>query len=164
MLRSLFSLGRPASDYFVPKVDPTQDGPECLKDCADCTVQFPSKVKVENSRPLYGQIKEFHTHVLVATGKSDWKEKVEQEQGSLMEALDQPSAESQHGVCCFSFYSCCSVEKITSNSDVIAHHGLSIQSPETRLHGRKRKLRTSHNSAASPIFYIRGFCHPDIHT
>lgn len=99
MLRSLLSFGRTGTNDFVfPKVDPKEDGPECLKDCADCTIQFPSKVKVETSGPLYGQIKEFHAHVLVATGQSDWKEKhVENMTGSLMEAFD--GAKSDHGVC-----------------------------------------------------------------
>ncbi|KAJ5248166.1 hypothetical protein N7489_002507 [Penicillium chrysogenum] len=98
MLRSLLSFGRTGTnDYLFPKVDPKEDGPECLKDCADCTVKFPSKVKVETSRPLYGQIKAFHSHVLVATGQSDWKEKhVEKMTGSLMEAFDE--AESDHGI------------------------------------------------------------------
>lgn len=98
MLRSLLSLGRASGDYFVPRVDPAQDGADCLQDCADCTTQFPSKVKVENSRPLYGHIKAFNAHVLVATGQSDWREKVEQEKGSLMEAFDQTSAKSKLGV------------------------------------------------------------------
>lgn len=98
MFRSLLSLGR-TSDYLLPKVDPAKDGPDCLQDCADCTTQFPSKVKVETSKPLYGHIKAFHSHVLVATGRSDWREKVEQEKGSLMEAFEQPAAKSKHGVC-----------------------------------------------------------------
>ncbi|KAJ6157804.1 DNA replication regulator sld2 [Penicillium chermesinum] len=76
MFKSLLSLGR-STNYFVPKVDP--------------------KVKVETSLPLYGQIKEFHSHILVATGRTDWKEKVEHEKGTLMEALNQPSAKSKHG-------------------------------------------------------------------
>lgn len=96
MLKSLLSLGR-STQYFVPKVEPAVDGPECLQDCANCTNHFPSKVKVETSLPFYGHIKEFHSHVLVATGKNDWKEKVEQEKGSLMEALD--SSKSKRGVC-----------------------------------------------------------------
>ncbi|KAJ5115864.1 hypothetical protein N7456_000212 [Penicillium angulare] len=96
MLKSLLSLGR-SSDYLFPKVEPKEDGADCLKDCADCTIQFPSKVKIETSRPLYGQIKEFHSHVLIATGRSDWKEKVEHESGSLMEAFDQSSAKSKLG-------------------------------------------------------------------
>lgn len=98
MLRSLLSLGRAsADDYLFPTVNPKEDGPDCTKDCADCTTKFPSKVKIETSRPLYGHIKEFHSHVLVATGQSDWKEKVEKESGSLMEAFD--SAKSERGVC-----------------------------------------------------------------
>ncbi|GAB1208822.1 hypothetical protein APSETT445_007585 [Aspergillus pseudonomiae] len=96
MLRSLLSLGS-RHDYIFPTVDPKQDGPNCKLDCADCTVHFPSKVKVESSRVLYGHIKEFHTHVLVATGKSDWTERVENEKGSLMEAFDSSSNKSKHG-------------------------------------------------------------------
>jgi hypothetical protein len=108
MLRTLISFGPKSTPnsqnddkenyYLFPKVDTESDGADCLKDCADCTIQFPSKVKVETSRSLYGQIKGFHAHILVATGRTDWKEKVEQESGSLMEALDQPSAKSKHGV------------------------------------------------------------------
>ncbi|KAJ5769241.1 hypothetical protein N7520_003800 [Penicillium odoratum] len=96
MLKSLLSFGREPK-YLFPKVDPAEDGPDCLKDCADCTIQYPSKVKVETSRPLYGQIKEIQAHVLVATGRSDWKEKPDQEHGSLMEAFDQSSAKSKLG-------------------------------------------------------------------
>ncbi|KGO74603.1 hypothetical protein PITC_002480 [Penicillium italicum] len=97
MLRSLLSFGRAATnDYLFPKVDPKEDGPECLQDCADCTVKYPSKVRVDTSKPLYGDVKEFHAHILVATGQSDWKEKhVENMKGSLMEALDK--VESDHG-------------------------------------------------------------------
>ncbi|KAJ5124328.1 uncharacterized protein N7515_008153 [Penicillium bovifimosum] len=103
MLRSLLSFGRTDSTgptahtkYIFPRVDPKEDGPDCLKDCADCTLQFPSKVKVETSRPLYGLVKEFHSHVLVATGQSDWKErKVEKQAGSLMEAFHE--TKSEHG-------------------------------------------------------------------
>ncbi|KAJ5154462.1 uncharacterized protein N7500_009901 [Penicillium coprophilum] len=95
MLRSLLSLGRmgtSANDYLFPKVDPKEDGPECLKDCADCTTQFPSKSK---SRPQELSM-EFQVHVLVATGQSDWKEKnVENIKGSLMESFD--GAKSDHG-------------------------------------------------------------------
>lgn len=61
-------------------------------------MQYPSKVKVEMSKPLYGNIKAFHSHVLVATGRSDWKAKVEQERGSLMEAIDQSPVKSKLGV------------------------------------------------------------------
>ncbi|KAJ5555197.1 hypothetical protein N7461_003667 [Penicillium sp. DV-2018c] len=100
MLRSLLSFGRadPTShtEYIFPRVDPKEDGPHCLKDCADCTLQFPSKVKVDTTKPLYGLVKEFHSHVLVATGQSDWKErKVVKQAGSLMEAFHE--TKSKHG-------------------------------------------------------------------
>lgn len=72
MFRALLPFGR-TPDYLFPKVDPQNDCPDCLKDGADCTLQFPSKVKIETSKPLYGHIKEFHAHVLVATGQTDWK-------------------------------------------------------------------------------------------
>ncbi|KAL4897770.1 Sucrase/ferredoxin-like-domain-containing protein [Aspergillus ambiguus] len=99
MLRSFLWRSSPQSttDYLFPTVDPAHDGPDCKNDCADCTVHFPSKVKIESSRPLYGHIKQFSTHVLVATGRSDWIPKVEQEKGSLMEALDSSSAKSKQG-------------------------------------------------------------------
>ncbi|KAL2831258.1 Sucrase/ferredoxin-like-domain-containing protein [Aspergillus pseudoustus] len=97
MLRSLLSItGLQREDYIFPTVDPKEDGIDCKKDCADCTIEYPAKVKVETSRPLYGHIKQFHTHVLVATGKSDWTNKVENERGSLMEAIHDSSG-SKHG-------------------------------------------------------------------
>ncbi|KAJ5885244.1 hypothetical protein N7495_009754 [Penicillium taxi] len=95
MLRYL--LGRRPQEYIFPKVDPDQDGPDCLKDCADCTAHYPSNIKIESSTQLYGRVKEFHSHVLIATGRSDWKQNVEWEKGSLMEAFDRSSAKSERG-------------------------------------------------------------------
>ncbi|KAJ0426286.1 Sucrase/ferredoxin-like-domain-containing protein [Aspergillus carlsbadensis] len=97
MLRSLLSItGLQRENYIFPTVDPEEDGIDCKKDCANCTIEYPAKVKIETSLPFYGHIKQFHTHVLVATGKSDWKEKVENEPGSLMEAIHDSSG-SKHG-------------------------------------------------------------------
>ncbi|KAL4956446.1 Sucrase/ferredoxin-like-domain-containing protein [Aspergillus filifer] len=97
MLRSFLSkTGLQRNDYIFPTVDAKVDGPDCKKDCADCTISYPAKVKVETSMPLYGHIKQFHTHVLVATGKTDWKDHIEKESGSLMEAFDKASG-SKHG-------------------------------------------------------------------
>ncbi|KAH8426853.1 hypothetical protein N8T08_007474 [Aspergillus melleus] len=98
MLRSLLSLsGIQRNNYLFPTVDPAEDGADCKKDCADCTAQFPPKVKIESLTPLYGHLKPVNTHVLVATGKSDWKQHVEEERGSLMEAFDRASVKSKHG-------------------------------------------------------------------
>ncbi|PLN80497.1 Sucrase/ferredoxin-like-domain-containing protein [Aspergillus taichungensis] len=99
MFQSLLSLRAVKSNtnYIFPTVNPKEDGPDCQRDCADCTVHFPSKVKIETSKPLYGKTKEFHCHVLVATGRSDWNQHAEQEKGSLMEAFDQSAYKSRHG-------------------------------------------------------------------
>ncbi|KAJ9314755.1 hypothetical protein DTO271D3_5001 [Paecilomyces variotii] len=100
MFKSLLAFAGRAddgSDYVFPTVNPKEDGPDCTKDCADCTVRYPSKFKVETSRQLYGHIKPFTTHLLVATGKDDWAEKVERERGSLMEALHDSSATDKYG-------------------------------------------------------------------
>lgn len=67
-------------------------------------MKWPSKVKIDTTLPMYGYIKQFHTHVLVATGKTDWMGKIEQEKGSLMEAFKSEGGKSKHGVCYFSFY------------------------------------------------------------
>lgn len=106
MLRSLLSFTTQTSsqDYIFPRVDPKEDGEDCLKDCSDCTVQCPPKVKIDTTRPLYGHIKQFHAHVLVATGKSDWVEKVENEKGSLTEAFSSDAGKSKHGVCRIAAY------------------------------------------------------------
>ncbi|OGM39924.1 sucrase/ferredoxin domain protein [Aspergillus bombycis] len=98
MFRSLLTLTKLASpEYIFPTVDPKIDGEECRQDCADCTVKWPSKVKVDNTLPMYGYIKQFHAHVLVATGKTDWVGKVEQEKGSLMEAFKSDGGKSKQG-------------------------------------------------------------------
>ena len=105
MFRSLLTLTKLASpQYIFPTVDPKIDGEECRHDCADCTVKWPSKVKIDTTLPMYGYIKQFHAHVLVATGKTDWIGKVEQEKGSLMEAFKSDGGKSKHGVRIFFFF------------------------------------------------------------
>jgi hypothetical protein len=110
MLKSWFSAPRgEAKDehdrssskhgYLFPTVTPQDDGPDCLRDCADCTVHYPIKFHINGDRKLYGNVKPFTTHVLVATGRSDWPEKVERQKGSLMEALHDTPVKSRDGVC-----------------------------------------------------------------
>ncbi|KJF61185.1 sucrase/ferredoxin domain-containing protein [Coccidioides immitis RS] len=84
--------------YIFPTVDPESDGPDCTRDCADCTIKYPSRFMTENQRRLYGKVKPFATHVLVATGKSDWVPKVENMQGTLMEAFASTSRQTEQGV------------------------------------------------------------------
>lgn len=105
MLRSLLSFAKGGNgngnSYIFPTVDPKDDGPDCKRDCADCTVNYPSKLKIETSIPLYGHLKPFDMHILVATGKSDWTQKPTNEKGSLPEALSSAPTKSNHGVCSF---------------------------------------------------------------
>ncbi|EEQ91404.1 sucrase/ferredoxin domain-containing protein [Blastomyces dermatitidis ER-3] len=114
MLRSLFSfvyqnpftstsLSTPETssiekktDLF-PIVDPAVDGPDCDQDCADCTIKFPARFKLNSNRELYGSVKPFIKHVLVATGRADWAPRVEGERGSLMEGFKRGAFQPRRG-------------------------------------------------------------------
>jgi hypothetical protein len=63
------------------------DGEDCLHDCQTCTIQYPRKFDVEEHDALYGEIKGWSRHLIVATGKTDWVRDVEDERGSVMEAV-----------------------------------------------------------------------------
>ncbi len=75
-----------AAELF-PRTTPEVDGEDCAHDCDSCTVKYPRSFKVEESDILYGHVKGWSTHVLVATGKSDWVRDVEDEKGSVMQAI-----------------------------------------------------------------------------
>ncbi|RDH39735.1 hypothetical protein BDQ94DRAFT_177074 [Aspergillus welwitschiae] len=79
----------PSADTLFPKTDPAVDGEECLHDCASCTVKYPAKFDVDQEDNMYGNINGWSTHVLVATGKSDWVRDVADEEGSVMEAIEK---------------------------------------------------------------------------
>lgn len=83
----------PAPDLF-PKVSPDVDGADCLHDCDSCSVQYPRGFKIEEHDELYGHIRGWATHVLVATGKSDWVRDVADEKGSVMQALSKAEGPS----------------------------------------------------------------------
>lgn len=86
-------------DALFRKVDPAIDGEECLHDCASCTVKYPAKFEVEQEDQLYGHVKGWATHLLVATGKTDWVRDVADEEGSVMEAIEKGGIEPDNGVC-----------------------------------------------------------------
>lgn len=86
-----FAIGNSGSkasmqDLF-PAVDKAVDGDDCDRDCDSCAVQYPKSFKIEESDDLYGFVKGWSTHVLVATGKTDWVRDVADEKGSLMQAI-----------------------------------------------------------------------------
>lgn len=80
----------PLADIF-PRTDPAVDGDECSHDCQSCTVRYPKNFKMEESDDLYGFVKAWETHLLVATGKTDWVRDVEHERKSVMEAFGKAS-------------------------------------------------------------------------
>jgi hypothetical protein len=76
----------PCKELF-PKVNPALDGDDCEHDCDSCTVSLPKGFKIDEDDKLYGYVKEWSTHILVATGKTDWVRDVADEKGSVMEAI-----------------------------------------------------------------------------
>ncbi|KAF9876179.1 sucrase ferredoxin domain containing protein [Colletotrichum karsti] len=81
------------TDLF-PKTDPEVDGDACEHDCESCHVKYPKGFKIDEADDLYGHIKGWSTHALVATGKSDWVRDVADEKGSVMEAIGKAAAPS----------------------------------------------------------------------
>jgi hypothetical protein len=57
---------------LFPPTTPEVDGEECLRDCEGCVAKLPAKFLIDESKHLYGQMKPYQRHLLVATGKSDW--------------------------------------------------------------------------------------------
>ena len=76
-------------DALFRKVDPSVDGEDCDHDCDSCHINYPRKFKIDEEDQLYGFVKGWSTHVLVATGKTDWVRDVADEKGSLMEAIEK---------------------------------------------------------------------------
>ncbi|KAJ9635211.1 hypothetical protein H2199_008697 [Coniosporium tulheliwenetii] len=83
-----FAKAEKPTELF-PKTDPAVDGEDCLHDCATCTVSYPSKWSIDEEEEVYGHVKGWQTHLLVATGKTDWVRDVADEEGSIMEAIER---------------------------------------------------------------------------
>ncbi|KAK0628960.1 Sucrase/ferredoxin-like-domain-containing protein [Bombardia bombarda] len=81
-------------DDLFPAVDKAADGDDCDHDCDSCAVQYPKGFKIDEDDELYGFVKGWSTHVLVATGKTDWVRDVADEKGSVMQAIGNAKAPS----------------------------------------------------------------------
>lgn len=92
-----FSTAKRSEDLFKP-TDPTTDGEDCLHDCASCSVKYPRKFEIDETEELYGHVKGWSTHLLVATGKTDWVRDVADEKNSIMEAVDKGDTKPSNGV------------------------------------------------------------------
>lgn len=74
-------------NLLFTKTDPAVDGEDCLKDCESCHISYPRKFEIDQDDKLYGNIGGWNTHLIVATGKTDWVRDVADEKGSVMEAV-----------------------------------------------------------------------------
>ncbi|KFA61499.1 hypothetical protein S40285_04544 [Stachybotrys chlorohalonatus IBT 40285] len=83
----------PMAELFV-KTDPAADGDDCLRDCDSCTVRYPRGFSIDEADALYGYVKGWSTHLLVATGKTDWVRDVADEKGSVMQAVEKAESPS----------------------------------------------------------------------
>lgn len=88
----------PSHEQLFRKPDPVRDGEECLHDCSSCTVRYPAKFDVDMKDKMYGNVSGWSTHLLVATGKTDWVRDVADEKGSLMEAIERGGVVPSNGV------------------------------------------------------------------
>ena len=86
------------NSYIFPKVDPAIDGEDCDHDCETCEVKLPQKWKIDTEEKLYGRVGGWATHMLVATGKTDWVKDVSDEKGTVMEAVRDCGVEPSNGV------------------------------------------------------------------
>lgn len=73
------------------------DGDECLHDCDTCTIHLPRSFKIDKSNLLFGKIKGWSRHLVVATGKTGWVRDVADEKCSVMEAIEKHNGEVQSG-------------------------------------------------------------------
>ncbi|KAK7518601.1 Sucrase/ferredoxin-like-domain-containing protein [Phyllosticta citriasiana] len=87
----------PKAGQLFPVTDPAVDGEDCLRDCANCTIKYPRKWSVDESDNMYGNIGGWNTHLIVATGKTDWVRDVADEKGSIMEAVDKCGVKPSNG-------------------------------------------------------------------
>lgn len=82
---------------LFPRTNPQIDGDECTHDCESCEVRLPKKWSIDESDDLYGHVKGWSRHLIVATGKTDWVRDVADEKNSVMEAVDKHNDEIAGG-------------------------------------------------------------------
>lgn len=115
----------PHATQLFPKTDPAVDGEECLHDCESCTIKYPRKFECDENEELYGHVNGWSTHLVVATGKTDWVRDIEDEKGSVMEAVGQSKVKPTNGVrccpCLSSFCLSCIPKRIVLVTVILVH-------------------------------------------
>ncbi|KAI9838279.1 MAG: hypothetical protein M1819_005547 [Sarea resinae] len=91
------NLAKQDLNTLFPSVDPAIDGEDCIHDCLSCTIKYPKKWSIDEEEEIYGHVKGWATQLLVATGKADWVRDVEDEKGSVMEALVKGNVHPTNG-------------------------------------------------------------------
>lgn len=81
------------ADEVLPVVP--EDG--CDLECSTCTSKFSSSLKLDRDTPLWGSVKPWRKHILIATGKSDWAHGLGDEAGSLTTVLADWSPKADVG-------------------------------------------------------------------
>lgn len=87
-------------ESLFPVVTKEEDGDDCDHDCDACP-GYPrsfEKVGIDTDDKLWGSIKKYSTHVIVATGETDWIRDVDQIDGSVMQKLSKLSGSVRNGV------------------------------------------------------------------
>ncbi|KAK9485435.1 Sucrase/ferredoxin-like-domain-containing protein [Lipomyces starkeyi] len=79
------------TNYVLPTVP--DDG--CDLVCDTCTSKFPSSLKIDTEDRLWGSVKPWRYHILVATGKTDWAHGLVDEKSSLSVELGAWSPEDR---------------------------------------------------------------------
>jgi len=90
-------FSRAGEGALFPKTNPAVDGDDCLHDCENCTVKYPAKFSIDETEHLYGEVKGWSRHLIVATGKTDWVRDVADERGSVMEVVSASKIRPNNG-------------------------------------------------------------------
>ncbi|PWW74505.1 hypothetical protein C7212DRAFT_364969 [Tuber magnatum] len=93
------SVGTATKDTLFPVVSKDVDGEDCDHDCDHCPGYGRAfdKIGVETKEELWGGIKGFANHVVVATGETDWVRDVGDIKGSVMRELNNNSEMLEQG-------------------------------------------------------------------
>ena len=82
---------------------PVADLDECLACANPCTPEerasYPNYIakSIDRDTPLAGSMKPYSRHILVSTGKLDWIHSIDEEDGSIAQAIHKNLYDKQHG-------------------------------------------------------------------
>lgn len=85
---------------LFPVVTKEEDGEDCDHDCDACPGYGRAfeKIGVDTDDKMFGNVKGYATHVIVATGETDWIRDVEDIKGSFMKAVAKKIDMVENGV------------------------------------------------------------------